>query len=83
MTLGQENINTQVYTQLDATHCHVMTEHLQRYTLIGEPALLGRAVKILRLAAFAPALPPSMDYNIRVYVVEDTPDALEVQYFFL
>ena len=60
-----------------------MTEFLQRYTLIGEPALLGRAVKILRLAAFAPALPPSMDYNIRVYVVEDTPDALEVQDFLL
>ena len=78
MTLGQETINTQIYTQLDATHCHIMTEHLQRYTLIGEPALLGRAVKILRLAAFAPALSPSMDYNIRVYVVEDTPDALEV-----
>ena len=83
MTLGQENINTQVYTQLDATHCHIMTEYLQRYTLIGEPALLGRAVKILRLAAFAPALPPSMDYNIRVYVVEDTPDALEVWNLFL
>ena len=83
VTLGQENINTQVYTQLDATHCHIMTEYLQRYTLIGEPALLGRAVKILRLAAFAPALPPSMDYNIRVYVVEDTPDALEVWNLFL
>ena len=78
VTLGQETINTQIYTQLDATHCHIMTEYLQRYTLIGEPALLGRAVKILRLLAFAPVLPPSTDYNIRVYVVEDTPDALEV-----
>ena len=78
VTLGQEDINTEVYTQLDATHCHIMTEQLQRYTLIGEPALQGKAVKILRLAAFAPALPPSMDYSIRVYVVEDTPDALQV-----
>ena len=78
VTLGQEDINTQIYTQVDATHCHIMTEQLQRYTLIGEPALLGRAVKILRLAAFAPALPPSMDYSIRVYVIEDTPDVLEV-----
>ena len=81
VTLGQEDINTQIYTQLDATHCHIMTEQLQRYTLIGEPALLGKAVKILRLAAFAPALPPSVDYSFRVYVVEDTPDALAVSIF--
>ena len=78
VTIGQENVNTQIFTQLDATHCHIMTETLQRYTLIGEPALLGRAIKILRLAAFAPMSPPSTDYSIRVYVVEDTPDALEV-----
>ncbi|XP_052267332.1 netrin receptor UNC5B-a-like isoform X2 [Dreissena polymorpha] len=77
VTLGQETINTQIYTQIDATHCHLMTEQLQRYTLIGEPVSQGRAVKILRLAAFAPSLPPSMDFSIRVYVVEDTPDALE------
>ncbi|XP_053392555.1 netrin receptor UNC5C-like isoform X2 [Mercenaria mercenaria] len=77
VTLGQETINTQIYTQIDATHCHLMTEFLQRYALIGEPVAQGRAVKILRLAAFAPSLPPSMDFSIRVYVVEDTPDALE------
>lgn len=55
-----------------------MTEQLQRYTLIGESVPGGRAIKILRLVAFAPAMPPSMDYSIRVYVVEDTQDALEV-----
>lgn len=54
-----------------------MTEQLQRYTLIGESVPGGRAIKILRLVAFAPAMPPSMDYSIRVYVVEDTQDALE------
>ncbi|WAQ96586.1 UN5BB-like protein [Mya arenaria] len=80
VTLGQETINTQIYTQIDATHCHVMTEQLQRYALIGEPVSQGRAVKILRLAAFAPSLPPSMDFSIRVYVVEDTPDALEIPF---
>ncbi|KAK3593613.1 hypothetical protein CHS0354_025501 [Potamilus streckersoni] len=77
VTLGQETINTPIYTQLDPTNCHIMTEHLQRFALIGEAASAGRAIKILRLAAFAPALPPSMDYSIRVYVVEDTHDALE------
>ncbi|XP_029652297.2 netrin receptor UNC5C [Octopus sinensis] len=77
VTLGQETINTPIYTQLDPNHCHIMTEQLHRYTLIGESVPGGRAIKILRLVAFAPAMPPSMDYSIRVYVVEDTQDALE------
>ena len=38
----------------------------------------GKAVKILRLACFAPAVPSSVDYNIRVYFVEDNQNALEV-----
>ncbi|XP_076458521.1 netrin receptor UNC5C-like [Babylonia areolata] len=75
--LGQETIHSQVYTHLDPNHCHVMTEYLNRYALIGESVPGGKAVKIYRLAAFAPALPPSMEYSIRVYVVEDTQDALD------
>ena len=78
VVLGHETINSQVYTQLDPNHCHIMTEYLNRYALIGESVPGGKAVKIYRLAAFAPALPPSMDYSIRVYVVEDTQDALDV-----
>ncbi|XP_041362297.1 netrin receptor UNC5C-like isoform X3 [Gigantopelta aegis] len=77
VTLGHETINTPLYMQLDADHCHLVTDQLQRYALIGESVGGGRAVKILRLAAFAPAITPSMDYSIRVYVVEDTADALE------
>ena len=78
VTLGHETINTPLYMQLDADHCHLVTDQLQRYALIGESVAGGRAVKILRLAAFAPAITPSLDYSIRVYVVEDTADALEV-----
>ncbi|XP_078318953.1 netrin receptor UNC5C-like isoform X2 [Crassostrea virginica] len=77
VTLGQETINTQVYAQLDPNQCHVMTEHMQWYTLIGEAVPGGRPVKILRLAAFATNTHPSVDFSIRVYVVEDTHDALE------
>eukprot|EP00105_Crassostrea_gigas_P025237 XP_011445742.1 PREDICTED: netrin receptor UNC5C isoform X3 [Crassostrea gigas] len=77
VTLGQETINTQVYAQLDPNQCHVMTEHMQWYTLIGEAVPGGRPVKILRLAAFASNTPPSVEFSIRVYVVEDTHDALE------
>lgn len=78
VTLGQETINTSVYSQLDPTHCHIMTEQLMRYALIGESIPGGRAVKILRLAAFAATQNPSLDFSIRVYMVEDTKDALEV-----
>ncbi|XP_070183045.1 netrin receptor UNC5C-like isoform X2 [Littorina saxatilis] len=77
VVLGHETINSQVYTQLDPNHCHIMMEYLNRYALIGESVPGGKAIKIYRLAAFAPALPPSMDYSIRVYVVEDTQDALD------
>ena len=77
-TLGQETINTPIYTQMDLSHCHIMTETPMRYTLIGEPNMAGKAIKILRLTAFAPAVPSAVDYNLRVYFIEDTQDALEV-----
>ena len=78
-TLGEETINTPMYIQMDLNHCHIMADlGLRRYTVIGEPSMAGKAVKILRLAAFAPAVASSIDYNLRVYFVEDTADALEV-----
>ena len=78
-TVGEETINTPMYIQMDAGMCHIMTDvSLRRYTLIGEPSMAGKAVKILRLAAFAPAVASSVDYNVRVYFIEDTGDALEV-----
>lgn len=88
--LGEETINTPLYVQVDARMCHVMTEHLLRYVLVGEPSMAGKAVKTLRLAAFAPlntaaATTPAarpIDYNVRVYFVEDTQDALEVSVIF-
>ena len=38
---------------------------------------------MLRLAAFAPAVPSGVDYNLRVYFIEDTPDALEVKRMYI
>lgn len=67
--------------QVDLNQGHVMSEYLQRYVLVGEPYMAGKAIKILRLAAFAPAVPSSMDYNVRVYFLEDTQDAFEVGFF--
>jgi leucine-rich repeat transmembrane protein FLRT len=77
-TVGQETINTPVYVQIDSTRCHVMTDLPMRYSLIGEPFPAGaKAVKLLRVAAFAPTLATAPDYNLRVYCVEDTVDALQ------
>ncbi|CAH1795522.1 unnamed protein product [Owenia fusiformis] len=79
VTLGQETLNTTIYCQFDNSNCHVMTDHLSRYAIIGESSGSGnlKSTKLLRLAAFAPAQYSSVDYNIRVYVVDDNIDALE------
>jgi leucine-rich repeat transmembrane protein FLRT len=42
----------------------------------GSPATMLPA-KALRLAVFVPRVPASLDYNVRVYFVEDTADAVE------
>ena len=55
-----------------------MTEQLRRYVLVGEPNMQRKSMKILSLAAFAPAQPSASDYNVRVYFLEDTQDAFEV-----
>uniref|UniRef100_A0A1B6BY64 Netrin receptor UNC5 n=1 Tax=Clastoptera arizonana TaxID=38151 RepID=A0A1B6BY64_9HEMI len=82
VTLGEETINTPVFTQLDANHVYLVTEQLTRFVLVGEASssLSARPVKLLRLAVFAP--PPSLnlqpiDYSVRVYALEDTAAALE------
>ncbi|XP_074648340.1 netrin receptor UNC5C-like isoform X2 [Tubulanus polymorphus] len=80
VTLGHETINTPGYCHIDQDQADLMIDTLSRYALIGHSVPGSAAVKILRLAAFAPSVPSSLssvDYNIRVYVVEDTPDALQ------
>lgn len=83
MTLGEETINTPVFTQLDTNQVFLVSDQLTRFVLVGEasPNTLSRPVKMLRLAVFAP--PPSLspqppDYSVRVYAVEDTIAAMEV-----
>ncbi|KAK4474391.1 hypothetical protein MN116_001551 [Schistosoma mekongi] len=51
-----------------------MTESIQDNKFL--PGL-QLATKILKLAVFAGPLTPTIDYNIRVYVLSDTKDALE------
>ncbi|XP_076327168.1 netrin receptor UNC5C-like isoform X2 [Tachypleus tridentatus] len=77
ITLSQETINTPLYCQLDGQQCHFVTDHLARFVLVGESVTKQKAVKSLTLAAFAPSLHSSVDYNIRLYCVENTCAALQ------
>lgn len=78
INLGQETINTPIFTQLDVDKIFLMTEFLSSFVLVGE-SFNGRAVKNLKLAAFAPPFScvTAKDYFIRIYVFEDTPCALQ------
>ncbi|XP_033609322.1 netrin receptor UNC5B [Cryptotermes secundus] len=81
VTLGEETINTPVFTQLDHGQVYLVTDQLTRFVLVGESAgNCNKAVKTLRLAVFAPSPilhPQSLDYNVRVYTLEDNMAALE------
>ncbi|XP_070545067.1 netrin receptor UNC5C-like isoform X2 [Ptychodera flava] len=77
VTLGQETINTPLYCQMDQSQCFIMVDRFSKFTLVGESRSGKEAAKILKLAAFAQPLRAIADYNIRVYVVDDTQDALE------
>ena len=79
--IGEETLNTPVYVQVEAGRCHVMTDCLMRYALIGQPASAAcKAVKLLQVAVFAPVsgVATVSLYNLRVYFVDDTADAFEV-----
>lgn len=78
VTLGQETINTPVFCQLDTENAYLITDNLSRFVLVGQ-SLNGNACKRLKLAVFAPKLcfQSSVDFNVRVYVLEDTDSSME------
>ncbi|ODM97828.1 Netrin receptor UNC5C [Orchesella cincta] len=80
VTIGEETIHTPVFLQLDTNQVFLVTDRLEKFALVGESQTGKKAVKTLRLAAFAPAQvnPNSTtEYTIRVYVLDDTTAALE------
>lgn len=83
MTLGEETINTPVYSQVDAHQCHLAIDQLGHYALIGESADSGTASKTLRLAVFAPPANQTFEYSLRCYVLDDTIAALDVSFLIL
>ncbi|NXG28908.1 UNC5B protein, partial [Dromaius novaehollandiae] len=77
VTLDEETLNTPCYCQLEAKSCHVLLDQLGTYVFVGEPYSRS-AIKRLQLAIFAPTVCTSLEYSLKVYCLEDTPDALKV-----
>ncbi|NXD14671.1 UN5BB protein, partial [Nothocercus nigrocapillus] len=76
VTLDEETLNTPCYCQLEAKCCHVLLDQLGTYAFVGEPCSRS-AIKRLQLAIFAPTVCTSLEYSLKVYCLEDTPDALK------
>ena len=88
VTLGEETINTPVYTQLDNHQCHLVIDQLGHYALVGESKANTKtqlangagASKNMRLAVFASPIQQSLEYSLKCYVVEDTIAAIDVSF---
>ena len=77
VTLGQENINSPVYAQLDLNMVHLVTENLTALALVGQSAHTAPAFKSLRIAAFAQEYPQGSDLTVRLYCLQDTDHAVK------
>uniref|UniRef100_A0A8C3SNP8 Netrin receptor UNC5 n=1 Tax=Chelydra serpentina TaxID=8475 RepID=A0A8C3SNP8_CHESE len=76
VTLDEETLNTPCYCQLEPKSCHVLLDQLGTYVFVGE-SYSRSAIKRLQLAIFAPTICTSLEYSLKVYCLEDTPDALK------
>lgn len=65
------------YCQLEAETCRLFSEQLGTLALVGESLHMG-AAKRLRLVLFSDAYCSTLEYNIRVYCMDDTQDVFKV-----
>ncbi|CAL4079276.1 unnamed protein product [Meganyctiphanes norvegica] len=75
-TIGEERVDTPIFTQLDGSQVHMLIDSLQQLVLVGESASSSSAVKQVKVVATAP--PPSADgmLQVTVNIMQDTQAAL-------
>uniref|UniRef100_A0A452FVK9 Netrin receptor UNC5 n=1 Tax=Capra hircus TaxID=9925 RepID=A0A452FVK9_CAPHI len=74
--MSVEDESTSCYCLLDPFACHVLLDGFGTYALTGEP-ITDCAVKQLKVAVFGCLSCNSLDYNLRVYCVDNTPWAFQ------
>lgn len=75
--MGEELVSEPYYCQLEAETCRLFSEQLGTLALVGESLHMG-AAKRLRLVLFSDAYCSTLEYNIRVYCMDDTQDVFKV-----
>lgn len=75
--MGEELVSEPYYCQLEAETCRLFSEQLGTFALVGESLHMG-AAKRLRLVLFSDAYCSTLEYNIRVYCMDDTQDVFKV-----
>lgn len=78
LVMGEQLTSEPFYCQLEAETCRVFSEQLGRFALVGE-SLHMAAAKRLRLVLFSDAYCSTLEYNIRVYCMDDTQDVFKVK----
>ncbi len=77
-TVGQFQ-DSQVLAHTENDSCHVMTDYLSRFCLVGQSSNQLGAVKALYLLIFGkPMSTSSLDFCVSVQVTDRTPSALEM-----
>ncbi|XP_032411421.1 netrin receptor UNC5A isoform X3 [Xiphophorus hellerii] len=76
LLMGEELVSEPYYCQLEAETCRLFTEQLGTFALVGESLHMG-AAKRLRLVLFSDAYCSTLEYNIRVYCMDDTQDVFK------
>ncbi|XP_047277338.1 netrin receptor UNC5D isoform X15 [Homo sapiens] len=79
--MSVEDESTSCYCLLDPFACHVLLDSFGTYALTGEP-ITDCAVKQLKVAVFGCMSCNSLDYNLRVYCVDNTPCAFQFHHWF-
>ncbi|KAM6471443.1 netrin receptor UNC5A isoform 4-T4 [Liasis olivaceus] len=83
LQLGEPGPSELYHCQLEPQACYIFTEQLGRFALVGE-SLSMAASKRLKLVLFAPTTCTGLEYDVRVYCLSDTRDALkEIPFYHL